>query len=126
MELFGIFAVLAVVVGMFGMYSVVAYSAAQRAHEFGVRVALGARSGNLVSLVLRQALGYAGAGLVLGMVLSLLGGRFVTPLLFETSARDPLALGAAALALLVAALVAGVLPARAAAAADPREALQAE
>ena len=125
-QLFGIFAVLAVVVAIFGMYSVVRYSVAQRAHEFGVRVALGAGSGNLVLLVLGQALGYAAAGLVFGVILSLLGGRYVAPLLYDTSARDPLALSAAALALLVAALIASLAPAWAAAHADPRQALQAE
>jgi ABC-type antimicrobial peptide transport system permease subunit len=126
LELFAIFAVLAVIVAMFGMYSVVAYSVAQRGHEFGVRVALGARSSDLASLVVRQAAGYAGAGLLLGLILSLLGARFVAPLLFDTSARDPLALAAAAVALFVAAMVACAVPARSAATTDPLKALQAE
>jgi predicted permease len=124
--LFGIFAALAVMVAMIGLYSVVAYSVTQRAHEFGVRVALGARATNLVRLVLRQALGYTAAGLLLGLAVAILGGRYLTALLYQTSPRDPLALLAAALALVVAALVACILPARAAARADPRQALQAE
>ena len=126
MALFGIFAGLAVVVAMIGMYSVVAYSVTQRAHEFGIRVALGARATNLVRLVLGQALGYATAGLLLGLVLAVLGGRYLAPLLYQTSPRDPLALCAAASVLVVAALVACIVPARAAARADPRQALQAE
>jgi predicted permease len=126
MALFGIFAGLAVVVAMIGIYSVVAYSVTQRTHEFGIRVALGARAPNLVRLVLGQALRYAGTGLMLGLVLALASGRYVAPLLYQTSARDPLALGAAAFALLLAAALACVVPARAAARADPRKALQAE
>jgi len=126
MALFGIFAGLAVVVAMIGLYSLVAYSVTQRAHEFGIRVALGARVSNLVQLVLGQALGYAAAGLLLGLVLALLAGRYIAPLLYQTSPRDPLALCAAALALVLAALVASIIPARAAARADPRQALQAE
>jgi predicted permease len=126
MALFGIFAGLAVVVAMIGMYSVVAYSVAQRTHEFGIRVALGARPWNVIRLVLDQALLYAGVGLVLGLVLALAGARYIGPLLFETSPRDPLALAAAALALVAAALIACIVPARSAARADPRQALQAE
>jgi ABC-type antimicrobial peptide transport system permease subunit len=126
MALFGIFAGLAVVVAMIGLYSVVAYSVAQRTHEFGIRVALGARPWNVIRLVLDQALTYAGAGLVLGLVLALAGARYIGPLLFETSPRDPLALCGAALGLVFAALVASIIPARAAARADPRQALQAE
>jgi len=126
LTLFGIFAGLAVVVAMIGLYSMVAYSVTQRAHEFGIRVALGARAQNLVRLVLGQALVHAAAGLVLGLVLALLAGRFLAPLLYQTTPRDPLALGAAAIALVVAALAASIVPARAAARADPRQALQAE
>ncbi|MGA2382790.1 MAG: ABC transporter permease [Gemmatimonadales bacterium] len=126
LTLFGIFAALAVIVAMFGMYSVVAYSVTQRAHEFGIRVALGARAANLVRLVVNQALAYAGAGLLVGLLLSILGARYVAPLLYQTSPRDPLALLAAALALVVAALAACVVPAHAATRADPRQALQAE
>jgi predicted permease len=126
LTLFGVFAGLAVVVAMIGLYSLVAYSVTQRAHEFGIRVALGARVSNLVQLVLGQALGYAAAGLLLGLVLAVLGGRYIAPLLYRTSPRDPLALCAAASVLVVAALVACIVPARAAARADPRQALQAE
>jgi predicted permease len=126
LALFGIFAGLAIVIAMTGMYAVVAYGVTQRAHEFGVRVALGAQAASLVRLVMSQALRYAGAGLLLGLVFALVGGRYVAPLLYQTSARDPLVLGVAALALLLAAALACVIPAGAAARADPRRALQAE
>ncbi len=126
LTLFAMFAGLAVLVAMLGVYSVVAFSVTQRGHEFGIRVALGARAPNLVRLVLGQTLGYAAAGLLLGLVLALLGGRYVAPLLYQTSPRDPLALCVAALALVLAAIVASIIPARAAARADPRQALQAE
>jgi len=126
MALFGMLAGLAVVVAMIGMYGVVAYTVAQRAHEFAIRVALGAHGLDLAGLVARQGLQYAVAGLVLGLGLALLGGHYLAKLLYQTSPRDPLALCAAALALVVAALVACVIPAHAAARADPRQALQAE
>jgi len=126
LTLFAMFAGLAVLVAMLGVYSVVAFSVTQRGHEFGIRVALGARAPNLVRLVLGQTLAYAAAGLLLGLVLALLGGRYVAPLLYQTSPRDPLALCVAALALVLAAIVASIIPARAAARADPRQALQAE
>jgi predicted permease len=126
LALFGIFAGLAVLVAMMGVYSVVAYSVAQRAHEFGIRIALGARAPNLVRLVLAQALRYAVAGVAVGLTLSLIGARYVASMLFQTSSRDTMALLAAALALVLCSAAACVFPARAAARADPRQALQAE
>ena len=97
----------------------------QRELEFGIRRALGAQARDLLRLlVLVRGLSLAVVGVIAGGLAALWAGRFVTPLLFEgRSPRDPLAL---ALVLVTAALAASFLPARRAAQADPRQALQAE
>jgi len=125
-ELLAMFAGLALLVAMVGIYSVVAYDAAQRRGEFGIRVALGARGWDLASLMLRQGLGYGVAGGLLGFAVVAFAGRLIASQLFRTSPRDPVALCTAALLLLAAMLAACALPARRAARADPRIALQAE
>jgi predicted permease len=126
MRLFAIFAVLAVLLAVAGLYSVVAWSVAQRRPEFGVRIALGARSAHLVRMVLALALRPAAIGLVVGFAATLWLVRFLAPLLFQIEPRDPLALAAAGAALLIAAAGAALVPAADAARTDPREALQAE
>ncbi len=124
--LFALFAGLAVLLSMGGLYSVVAFSVAQRTSEFAIRIALGAQARDLARLVLGMALRPVAAGLVVGLAATLWLVRYLAPLLYETGPRDPRALGAAAAALVLTALVAAVLPARTAARSDPREALQAE
>ena len=100
--MFTVFGALALVVAGIGLYSVIAYNVTQRTHEMGVRVALGAESRDLVRLVLGEGLRLSAVALTLGLAVSLLAGRFIAPLLFETSPRDPLVLaGVAALLLLV-------------------------
>jgi ABC-type antimicrobial peptide transport system permease subunit len=109
-----------------GLYSVTAYSVAQRLHEMGLRMALGARAGDVVGLVLRQGLAVAAAGVALGVAAALVAGRWVAPLLFDVSARDPLVFGGVAATLLAAALLATLVPARRATRANPSDALRAE
>ena len=92
--MFGAFGALALLIASVGLYSVTAYSVAQRLHEMGLRMALGARAGDVVGLVLRQGLAVAAAGVGLGVAAALVAGRWVAPLLFDVSARDPLVLGA--------------------------------
>jgi predicted permease len=124
--LFAMFGALALLVAMVGLYSVVAFDGAQRTHEFGIRVALGAGGWDLAGLLLGQGLRYGAAGLVLGLGLVAVTGHVIVKQLFRTSPRDPVALVAVGLLLLAAMLAACLVPARSAARADPRTSLQAE
>jgi putative ABC transport system permease protein len=124
--LFTVFGGLALVLAAIGLYSVIAYNVAQRTHELGVRVALGAEMGHLVRLVLFEGMKLALVGVGLGGAIALLVGRWVKPLLFEVSPRDPVVfLGVGAVLLGVAAL-ASLIPARRAGRVDPIEALRSE
>jgi ABC-type antimicrobial peptide transport system permease subunit len=124
--LVGIFAASALVLAMVGIYGVMAYSVARRSREIGVRIALGATGGNVLRLVLRQALLTALAGVAAGMVGSLLLTRLVRSLLFEISPTDPLTFTGVALVSLAVAALAAYAPARRAASIDPLEALRSE
>jgi predicted permease len=117
---------LALLLAIVGLYAVMAFAVRQRSHEFGVRRALGAPARHLVRLVLGRGLLVAAAGVVLGTSIAYALGRFAAPLLYRTNPRDFPVLMVAALSLLVAACTASVVPALAAARADPRQALQAE
>jgi putative ABC transport system permease protein len=114
------------VLAAIGLYSVIAYSVAQRTHELGVRVALGAEVRDLVRLVLRQGLGLALVGVLLGGTLAFLVSRWVRPLLFEVSPHDPLVFVGVAVVLLAVAALASLIPARRAGRVDPIQALRAE
>jgi predicted permease len=122
--MFGIFGALALLVAAIGLYSVIAYLVAQRAHELGVRIALGAQVNDIVALVMRHGLGLALVGVLIGSALALNGARWIEPLLFDTSPRDPAIFGLVAVVLLVVALFASVVPAWRAARVDPIEALR--
>lgn len=124
--LFGLFAALALVVATIGLYSVIAYGVSQRTRELGVRLALGATSRRVVSLVVADGVGVTVAGLAAGAALSLIAGRFIAPLLFETSPHDPTVFAAAMFVLLSVATIACLVPARRAANVDPVVALRAE
>jgi putative ABC transport system permease protein len=124
--MFGIFGALALLVAAIGLYSVISYLVAQRAHELGVRIALGAQVGNIVSLVMRHGVGMALVGVGIGTVLALNGARWIGPLLFDTSPRNPVIFGVVAVVLLLVALLASVVPAWRASRVDPIEALRAD
>jgi putative ABC transport system permease protein len=124
--MFGVFGALALLVAAIGLYSVMSYSVAQRTHEFGVRLALGASPRRIVRTVLGDGLGVVGAGMLLGLALALLGGRFLAPMLYQTSVRDPAVFAVVSAVLLAAALAAGLIPARRATRVDPLEALRAD
>ncbi len=124
--MFSVFGILALVVAAVGLYSVIAYGVAQRTHELGVRVALGAQPENVVRLVMGEALKLALIAAALGTAGALLSGRFIASLLFETSPRDPVILSTVALGLLAIAAIASLLPAWRAARVDPNEALRAD
>ena len=125
-SMFTLMGALALVVAALGLYSVMSYLVAQRTHEIGVRIALGARGGSIIRLIVRTSLGLALAGVAIGLVLALWAGRFIQPLLFQTSPRDPVVLGGVAAVLLATALLASVLPAWRARRVNPMEALREE
>jgi ABC-type antimicrobial peptide transport system permease subunit len=106
-----------------GIYGVIAFFVSQRTHEIGVRVALGATTRDIVAIVLREALVLAGAGIVAGSIAAVWATRFVAAMLFQVSAKDPLAFAIGSVVILLVALGASVLPARRAARVDPMRAL---
>jgi len=120
------FAGLAMVLAAVGLYGVMTYLVSQRVREVGVRVALGARPGEILNLLLRDGLGPAVAGLGVGLLASLAGGRVVEGLLYGVHARDPVTLGAVPLVLLVVAVLAVLVPALRATRLDPASVLRAE
>jgi len=124
--MFGIFGGLALLVAALGLYSVMSYSVVQRTREFGIRSALGASGRQIVRSVLNDGLKVVAVGIVLGAIIALLGGRFLAPMLYQTSARDPVVFLMVAGTLLVASVVAVVVPARRATRVDPLEALRAD
>jgi predicted permease len=117
---------IALLLAAIGIYGVVAYSAARRTAEIGIRVALGARYGDVVGLVLRRTLILVVIGVVLGVACSLVLTRFLVSMLYEVKPRDPAAFVAGAALLILTALAAGFLPARRAARIDPMKALRCE
>jgi ABC-type antimicrobial peptide transport system permease subunit len=124
--MFVAFGVLALVVAAVGLYGVVGYDVAQRMHELGVRVALGARRVHILRLVVGRGARLALAGTVVGTVAALLAARAIQPLLFGQSATDPSVYAGVGLLMLAVAAIASALPAARAARADPNQALRAE
>jgi predicted permease len=123
---FGMMGVLALLVAAVGLYSVMSYLVAQRTHELGVRIALGASGGNIVAIVLRSSVGMTLLGIGIGLGLALAAGRFIEPLLYGTSSRDAGVLGGVSAAMLAVAVMAAVIPAMRAKRTDPMEALRAD
>jgi predicted permease len=126
MVLYGSFAALALLLAAVGIYGVMAFAVAQRTHEFGIRMALGAAGGQILNLVLREGVRLALAGLGLGLGGAYLVGRAMQTSLYGVSALDAGAFTLVALVLLLAALLACYLPARRAARVDPMVALRDE
>jgi predicted permease len=120
------FGALALLVAAIGIYSLIAYLVAQRTHELGVRMALGARAPDIVRLVMGRGIGAAAVGLAVGVALALALGRFVEPLLFETSPRDLGVFVVVTATLLVFAVLASVIPTWRATRVDPLTALRME
>ena len=122
----GVFAAVAFVLAAVGVYGVIAALVRQRTPEIGIRLALGAQSGEVRWMVMRSGLGLAGAGVVAGLAASLAATRVLGAELYGVHPADPLTMSAASLALLVAAALACGVPARAASRVDPLTALKAE
>ena len=124
--MFGIFGLVALLVAAVGLYSVVAYDIEQRSREMGVRVALGAGSRELLRLVLADGMRPALLGIAIGAVVALGAARGLTALLFDVSPRDPATYFAVAGVLLLAAVIASLLPARRALRVAPADILRSE
>jgi putative ABC transport system permease protein len=124
--LLALFAVLALVLAVTGLYGLIAYSVAQRTREIGIRMALGARSSQVLRLTLFQGLRLVVLGATLGVAAALALARLMRSLLYEVSAADPFTFIAVALLLVLAALLACYIPARRAARIDPMVALRYE
>ena len=124
--LLGLFSALALCVGAVGLYAAFAHAVTIRRREMAIRIAIGARPRGVLWMILREAMRLAGAGIAAGSVAAVIGGRWLQSLLFDTSRADPLVLGSAATIMLAVAVMATVLPARAAARADPSSLLRAE
>lgn len=126
MVLLALMAGMALFLGVVGIYSVIAYMVAQRRAEFGIRLALGAREGDLTRMVLRQGGVLVAGGVVLGLGAALALTRFMRSMVFGVSTSDPATYGAVTVVLAAVAVLAIYRPARRAAGADPLESLRAE
>jgi predicted permease len=122
----GFFGLLALLLASIGLYGILSYGVASRTKEIGIRMALGARSREVLSLILREALLLVLVGVVVGLPVVFASTRFASALLFNLTPTDPLSLAGAALLLLAVALVAGYIPARRATKVDPLVALRYE
>jgi putative ABC transport system permease protein len=124
--LLGLLAAIAVCLAMAGVYGVMAFAVGERAGEIGLRIALGAHTGDVLWLVLRQGMMLTGIGLAAGLIAAAAGTRLIASMLFEVKAGDPATyIGVAALIALVS-LTASYIPARRAAHVDPASALRRE
>ena len=126
MTLLGAFAGVALVLAAIGIYGAVAYTVEQRTGEIGVRMALGAQTADVLRLVVRQGMSPVIIGLGLGLVGAFAVGRLLSTQLYQVSAHNPLLLGATAVVLTLAALLACLIPARRATLVDPIRALRTE
>jgi len=122
----GFFGGLAMLLAMVGLYGVISYMVARRRNEIGIRLALGARNGEVIRMIMREALWLLAIGMPLGLAAALAAGRSAGSLLFGLKPYDPLTLAGAAVLLSSIALAATYLPARRAARLDPMAALRDE
>jgi predicted permease len=125
-QLTGFFGLLALLLASIGLYGVLAYSVSQRTGEIGIRMALGAPRLEVMWMVLRDAMGWVGVGVAIGLVVALGTGRLVSSLLFGLAPADPATILFATAALVLVASVAGYWPARRASRLDPVRALRYE
>jgi predicted permease len=126
LTLVGAFAIGAVVIACVGVYGVIAYWVATRAREIGIRMALGASSGQVTGLVARETVRLVAIGSAIGLAGGIALARLARSELYETSVADPLALAGVALVLALVGLAAGYVPSRRAAGVDPAQVLRAE
>lgn len=122
----GFFGAVALLIAAIGIYGLMSFHLARRTAELGIRVALGAQRRQVLSMVLREILGMAGAGCALGLAATWFAAKLIRSILFGVSATDPVILATAALVLFAVAITAGFIPARRAASIDPVTALRVE
>jgi putative ABC transport system permease protein len=122
----GMFAALALAIAAAGLYGVLSYNVTQRRRELGIRAALGATRGRVMSMVIREGLTVTGVGLLAGLLASVLVARRLEPLLFGVQPLDAVSFGMVPLVLLGVAAVACTIPARRAAATDPASTLRSD
>ena len=125
-RLTGVLGMIGLVLALVGVYGVISYVAAQRTHEIGVRMALGADRLDILKMVLRQGCMLVGGGVVAGLVLTFLAARAISSLMVGISATDPLTLAAVSLFLAAVGLLASFIPARRAMNVEPLKALKYE
>src|SRR5438552_3899031 len=125
-RLSGFFGLLALLLASIGLYGILSYGVASRTNEIGIRMALGAQSRNVLSLILREAVLLVLIGVAVGLPVIYVATRFAATLLFELKPTDPLSLTLAGLLLFTVAMLAAYLPARRATKVDPLVALRYE
>ena len=121
-----LFGLLALVLASVGLYGVTSYMVVRRTAEIGIRMALGARRGGVIGMVMRGAMLQAGIGLAIGVPTALLCARFLESQLYNVSGQDAWVMAGAVVALALSACVAGLIPARRAASTEPMRALRSE
>jgi putative ABC transport system permease protein len=126
MEIVALFALTALLLAGLGIYGVISYIVSERTHEFGIRLALGAKSRDIVRIVLRQGLGLAIAGAAVGLLGALIVSHLMAGVLYGVRPTDPLTFAGVALLLIGVALLACYIPARRAIRVDPLVALRYE
>ncbi len=126
MRALGIFATLALVLSVVGIYGVVSYAVAQRTHEIGVRMALGAQRTDVLKMVVRQGMVMSAGGVIVGVLGAVGTTRLLSSWLYEIEATDPATFATVAVVLVGIALLATYVPARGAARVDPVNAMRVE
>ncbi len=125
-QVVGGFAACALLLAMVGLYGIVAYAVRERQRELGIRLALGAQTGQVVRLVVRDAVVLAGAGTVIGLVAAIVSSRILQGLLYQIAPTDAMTYAASCMVLIVVAVAAAWIPARRAAGVDPLIAMRPE
>jgi putative ABC transport system permease protein len=123
-ELVGVFAALGLLLASVGIYGLLAYMVGQRAHEIGVRMALGATPSTIGKMIVSRGAGLAGIGVVIGLILSGIAAPMISTLLYGVRPLDPVVFLAVPLILMVVAFLASYIPARRAARVNPILALR--
>lgn len=126
LRLLGLFAAVAVILSAIGVYGLMHHSVADRLHEIGIRMALGAQREDVLRMILRRGAALACAGLVIGLAGSLAATRIIERFLWGVQRNDPLTVAGVVLVMLIVAFGASYLPARRAMAVDPIRALREE